>query len=518
MKPRLPFPLVLGLLAILAIPACLEEARDVDVLLYMASAARANAAGALPYGAAWIEKGPAAMGLFQGIAAVFGRSSFAGVSLVWLACAAAGAWLARALAREAGATWADGWAALFTVVSLGAVGGTLNTEVPAMVLAAAACLAWLRGRPLVAGLLASGAFLCRQNAGVLAPALVLLAVLAVTAGDTTPRRGVRSGALVVAGFLLPAVAVAAVFALAGDWKAFLFCVYGYNAGVYLAATHVTAARLARIPWDVVVSFLWPMRTTAALGVAGAIAGWRGSRPARSLAIVVLALLAAMVPGLRFFSHYAAVAVPMLAALAAIGLEAVVARVPGRAALAIAVVAFVLGTELADRGWLDTGARLKAWIERGGYRAIADPLEWPGRDESIVPVARYVRENGSPDDRVFVWGMRPHVPVYADRLAATRFVTCTFLTGLVPWERVGSSEDTTPWIVPGAWELLARDLDHEKPAFIVDASQDHLFADGAYAIDKFPVLRDAIARDYERVFTSAGRDTFVVWKRRAAASP
>src|SRR5262249_19628222 len=129
MKPRLPFPLVLGLLAVLAIPACLEEARDVDVLLYMAAAARANAAGALPYGVAWIEKGPAAMGLFQGIAAVFGRSSFLGVSLVWLACAVAAAWLARALAREAGATWADGWAALIAVVSLGAVGGTLNSEV-----------------------------------------------------------------------------------------------------------------------------------------------------------------------------------------------------------------------------------------------------------------------------------------------------------------------------------------------------------------------------------------------------
>jgi hypothetical protein len=258
-----------------------------------------------------------------------------------------------------------------------------------------------------------------------------------------------------------------------------------------------------------------MRTAAALGLAGTIAAWRASRPVRSLAIVVVFLLAAMVPGLRFFSHYAAVVVPMLAALAAVGLEAVVARAPRRAALVIAVVAFALGTEMADRGWLDAGARIKAWLARGGYRAIADPLEWPGRDESIVPVARWLRENGGPNDRVFIWGMRPHVPVYADRLAATRFVTCTFLTGLVPWERVGSSEDTTRWIVPGAWDLLAHDLDDEKPAFIVDASQDHLFADGAYAPDKFPALRDALARDYERAFTSAGRDTFVVWKRRAA---
>ena len=55
-RPKLPFPLVATLLVAFAVPALIEQARDVDVLLYMAAAARANDAGALPYVAAWIEK------------------------------------------------------------------------------------------------------------------------------------------------------------------------------------------------------------------------------------------------------------------------------------------------------------------------------------------------------------------------------------------------------------------------------------------------------------------------------
>jgi hypothetical protein len=97
--------------------------------------------------------------------------------------------------------------------------------------------------------------------------------------------------------------------------------------------------------------------------------------------------------------------------------------------------------------------------------------------------------------------------------ATRFVTCTFLTGLVPWERVGSDEDTSRWIVPGSWDLLARDLDAERPAFIVDASRDHLFAMGAYVPSKFPALQARLDADYEPVFDTGGDERLVVWRRR-----
>lgn len=512
-RPKIPFPLAAALLALFAVPALIEQARDVDVLLYMAAAARANAAGALPYTAAWIEKGPLAMGLFQGVAALFGRYSFPALALVWLGWAIAGAWLAVALAREAGATWGAGWAALLFAVAVGAVGGTLNTEVPAMVFVAAACLAWLRRAPFGAGLLAGAAFLCRQNAGALWPAIVVLELAFAWRARRGGKDAARAAALVTVGFALPVAAVAGAYAATGGWEAFRFCFWGYNADIYMAATHVSWGRIARIPWDVVVNFLWPVRTTAVLALVGIATAWKRERPALALAVIAAALVAAMVPGLRFFSHYAALVLPIAAALAAFGLEAVVARAGRRAVLALALVACALGVELADRGWLDAGSRLSSWVARGGYRRLNDPLEWPGRDASVVPVAAFVREHSEPQDRVFVWGMRPHIPVYADRVPATRFVTCTFLTGLVPWERVAPGEDTTRWIVPGAWDLLERDLAEERPRFIVDASADHLFGEGAYAPERFPRLQSILERDYARVFESGSRDRFVVWQRR-----
>src|SRR5262249_47247677 len=160
LRPRLPFPFVVIVLVATSIPGLVAQSRDVDVLLYMAAAARANALHALPYTHAWIEKGPLAMAVFHLIG-----YSFVTLSLVSLACAIAGAWLAASLAREAGAEWADGWAALAFSIGIGATGGSLNTEVLALVPAGAALLLWCRRAPAwQPGVLIAAAFLCRQNA------------------------------------------------------------------------------------------------------------------------------------------------------------------------------------------------------------------------------------------------------------------------------------------------------------------------------------------------------------------
>jgi hypothetical protein len=108
------------------------------------------------------------------------------------------------------------------------------------------------------------------------------------------------------------------------------------------------------------------------------------------------------------------------------------------------------------------------------------------------LGRFLRAHAVPGDRAFVWGMRPHAYVLSGLVPSTRFVIGTFLTGLVPWERVGSAEDTRRWIVPGSRALLMQDLEADPPRFVVDASDDHLFAQGAYALPTFPEL-DAFVR-------------------------
>jgi hypothetical protein len=495
---------------IVAVPVIPEQARDVDVLLYMSAAARAHAEGALPYVAAWIEKGPLAMAGFQALEAAFGPYPILAVFVAWLALAMAGAFLVRALARELGAgPWPSLASGLVFVVCLPSVGGTPNTEVPALVAATASALAWLRSREggprgaIVAGLLASTAMLCRQNAGVV---WAVLAVADLIAGR--PRRALWLSA----GFAAPVAAVVGVFAGAGAWEAFRFCVWDYNREVYIAATHVTAERILRTPLTAWENFLRPVPAAAFAGGAGillALARIRREPAAAIVALLALALTLAMFPGLRFFSHYFALALPFWAALAGWAIS----RVPGRGRkLAAGVVAALLLLQAWGLAWGRGIERTNARLRASGSDALTKGVFWPGRDGLAADAAGWLRSRARPGDRLFVWGKRPHLYVYSGLVPATRFVTCTFLTGLVPWERVAPYEDTTRWIVPGSWDLLLEDLERERPRFVVDASKDHLFGDGAYAVDRFPRLKAFLDAGYTIAYETGTGDRMVVWER------
>jgi hypothetical protein len=496
---------------IVAVPTIPEQANDVDVLLYMSAAARAHAEGALPYEAAWIEKGPLAMAGYQGLEAAFGPYPILAVFLAWLVCAMAGAFLVRALARELGAgAWGSLASGLVFVACLPPVGGTPNTEVPALVAATAAAVVWLRTREgsargaIVAGLLASAAMLCRQNAGV---------VWAALAGADLLARRPRRALWLTAGFVAPVAGVVALFAAGGAWEAFRFCVWDYNRDVYIAATHVTADRVLRSPLTAWENFLRPLPAAALAGGAGivlALARFRREPAAAIVAVLALVLTLAMFPGLRFFSHYFALALPFWAALSGW----VVSRVPGRwARLATGVLVALLLVQVWSLAWGRGVERTYARLSASGSEALTKGVYWPGRDGLAADAAGWLRSHAGRGDRLFVWGKRPHLYVYSEILPATRFVTCTFLSGLVPWERVAPHEDTTAWIVPGSWDLLLEDLERERPRFVVDASKDHLFGDGAYAIERFPRLKGFLDAGYAIAYETGTGDRMIVWERR-----
>ena len=528
-----------------------------DVLLYSAAAVRANALGALPYEAAWIEKGPAAMGLFQALFALFGAYNFAALAGAWLALTLTTAALVGSLAEEIGPPGAGGWAAALFVVSIGAIGGTLNSEIPAAAAAAGSLAAWFRSHRSaspsgailwtgLAGLLAGVAFLCRQNAGALLPILLVAEAWRALRGASCFRIAAARAAAFAGSFVALAAGTVAIYAARGSLGSFAFCFYTYNRDIYVAATRVDAARLLRSPLVAAENFLLPIRTAAVAGFAGivlAIAGFRrgasGRGPAREPALVVVAvaagLTASLFVGLRLFTHYFALVLPFWTALGGAGVATLagaggagplvadssrepgfsrraVRRLTARRIAVAGVLAISLLVELRGRG-IVSSARMFVRLARTGWAAFSDPVRWPGADANCAEAAAFIRRNSTPEDRVFVWGMRPHVLAYAGRVQATRFTTSTFLAGLVPWERSAPEEDTTRWIVPGSWDLLASDLAAEKPRFIVDASMDHLFGMGAYAPDRFPVLAGFLNRGYERAFETGEGDRLVVWRRK-----
>jgi hypothetical protein len=529
---------VIALLAFLSLPGIPGHANDVDVLLYSAAAVRANAEGALPYVAAWIEKGPVAMGSFQALFALFGDYNVFAIAAFWFLFATLGAAVSWALAREMGFDAGAPWAAVLFAVGIGPLGGTLNTEVPAMAVAAAAILVWCRASRLTAlpvriglltGALAGVAFMCRQNAGAVWPVLVAAEATLVWSGRRSVRQAAAGAVAITAGFLVIVAVVVIPYWATGALREFWFCFYAYNTDIYVAATRVTTARLFASPWVAARNFLLPSWTVGTLGLVGvvlALSGRLRSRerredrlPARLVipaAAVVLG--ASLFLGLRLFSHYFALVLPLWAALGGAAVETLgqgSRRLLGKnAVMAVGlVVAVSLGTEILRDPWKATARRLVSWARDGGVAEISDPIRWPGRDGLAAAAARYVREHSSPRDRIFVWGMRPHVYAYSRRTPATRFVTCTFLSGLVPWERSAPEDDTTPWIVAGAWDFLMEDLEREMPLFIVDASEDPLFGMGAYSPPHFPRLDSFLRERYERVHEIGSGDRMILWRRR-----
>jgi hypothetical protein len=271
---------------------------------------------------------------FQALFAIFGDYNLLAISACWFVLATLGAAVSWALAREMGFDAGAPWAAVLFVVGIGPLGGTLNTEIPAMVAAATAVLVWCRasrlsalpfGLGVLAGALAGIAFMCRQNAGAVWPVLVAAEMVLAWSGRRSARQAAAGAAAITAGFLVVVTVVIIPYWATGALREFWFCFYAYNTDIYVAATRVTAARLVASPWIAARNFLLPSWTVGTLGLVGvilAVSGRlrsreeRGDRlPARwviTAAAVVLG--ASLFLGLRLFSHYFALVLPLWAAL------------------------------------------------------------------------------------------------------------------------------------------------------------------------------------------------------------
>ena len=201
-------------------------------------------------------------------------------------------------------------------------------------------------------------------------------------------------------------------------------------------------------------------------------------------------------GGRFFDHYFPAAVTPLAALASLGaysLERPLHRflvAAGTAIPALACFALALDFEPAMLFLGDSG--------RGPY----------------AEVARYLREHTRPDDKVFVWGYFPLIYVAADRVAATRFVGCHYLTG---YAAIGlgrklpiEAEDRLQ--VPGGFDQLLADLEDRHAEVIVDTAPADLHYWARYPLDRYPRLSEYVMRNFVR---EAEIDHTVVYRRRSS---
>lgn len=119
-------------------------------------------------------------------------------------------------------------------------------------------------------------------------------------------------------------------------------------------------------------------------------------------------------------------------------------------------------------------------------------------DPALRVSAWMKGQSTSEDRIFVWGFNPDIYHYTDRLPASRFLYCTFQTGLVPWANTEPLIDTSYAIVPGAMETLLSDLKAHPPRFFVDSSAGlHRFFN-KYPLRRFPALHDWLHQHYAEV--------------------
>lgn len=116
-------------------------------------------------------------------------------------------------------------------------------------------------------------------------------------------------------------------------------------------------------------------------------------------------------------------------------------------------------------------------------------------EELQVLSEYIKKNSREDEKIFVWGFVPELYALTDRLPASRYIYCNYLTGFIPWVNCSRSLDTSYAIVPGAWDIFMREMHKNKPIYIIDTSLANYRCYAKYPPEKFKELASFLEKNY-----------------------
>jgi hypothetical protein len=135
-------------------------------------------------------------------------------------------------------------------------------------------------------------------------------------------------------------------------------------------------------------------------------------------------------------------------------------------------------------------RLRAW---GVFTGKLDRETFVTDEFRIL--SDYIKKHSEKHEKIFVWGFAPELYSLANRLPASRYIYCNYLTGLIPWTNCQFNIDTSYAIVPGAWEIFMKEMNKNKPIYIIDTSVTNYRCYGKYPPEKFKELAAFLKENY-----------------------
>lgn len=322
----------------------------------------------------------------------------------------------------------------------------------------------------------------------------------------------KIGVLLISGFAVTTMSWLLFFYLNGAWKDFTFYFFTYNLEYYLPAIPVFH-RLMLIPaalGETITSGLL-IGLLALIGLAFVLLKLQnedgdGHRHTSQLFIAtwaVLSFLGSASTG-RLYGHYFIQVIPAWSLLGGIAIDVMMKEIvgppesgpnlnrSGRLITGVLVIVLLMGPLAGAYFRLAPSVlgNLRKW---GRMSAAAAPTDVEGfarfDPDNIID---YIKQNTSPDSKIFVWGFKPHYYVQANRLPASRYIYCVQVAGLIPWEEAYSKP------VPGSLDILVSDLESTMPALIIDTSTNRCSGEvfQNYPLTDFHALYKFINNNYK----------------------
>jgi hypothetical protein len=301
------------------------------------------------------------------------------------------------------------------------------------------------------------------------------------------RRGFRRCALLAFGFLVPWGAAFGFYAAQGHLAEFYDWVFVRNilyareaaAGSALARfafSTVVCVSIALVPWILAVQETWRRSE-------------RAREPFRTAVLVSLWLTwLPVAAGGRFYEHYYLQFVPLLALAAAPRLAALLSGEARRPARAAAAGGFYVAAALYLAFTLTKGLT-------GGF---------PGQDQKVVDVSRWLAANSRPDQRVFVWGDATSVYYLSQRKPGTRYLNCAVEVGNFDPSHLPHGFDVASHVSAPDVQNTIADLERNRVGLVVDTSTGAAIHDwDRLPLSQVTALASYIAENYRLVATPAG---------------
>ena len=499
------FAALLGWVLFLRWPSLGATLWNVDESIH-AAVARTLLDGGTLYRDTIDQRTPLTYWLFAGVFSVFGDNNLFAVRLLLSVALAAVAFLLFLIARRARGTAAGLWAAgIFAALStnLMPASDAFAAHTEWAVIAFTAAGAWWFWRYSAAPTVRSGtvggalfalAFLSKQPALLDFAAPLATALWLAASGTWSWRAAGRTLAGLLTGFAAVVGLAVLWFAAAGSLSDALFYTWTYNLRYYGPEISALDRASSALQPFLLLAGAYPAVLVAGL-VAAALLLIRlvQLRPTSDqkaanawhcfLLVWSATSLAGAASGGRGFDHYTIQCLPAFSLAAAL----VLAEAPGWAGSLRGGLRHTFRPAVLVA--LTIAAVSIVWKPLTALSTPHPPLD------PALESAAFLRERTTAADSLFVWGYNPDIYLYADRKPASRFVYCSFLTGLIPWTNLDPQKDTAYAIVPGSMDTLLDELTHNRPAAIVDCSPGLHRNFHKYPIARFPQLQSLLDHDY-----------------------